>query len=111
MSDNDCPPYPPPNDGVKTPRRTIDEDLSRSFKIIDETIERAREHHARTGEWPPDPLLDEIDEIRREIMAEHDNDWRKVLKWHLEQDKLYAEQNPDAKFAKKRDASAGVSGR
>lgn len=26
-----------------------------------------------------DAMLDEIDEARRQIMAEHGNDWRKVL--------------------------------
>lgn len=74
-------------------------------------VQRAREHHARTGEWPPDPLLDEVDEMRRQIMAEHGNDWRKVVRWHVEQDKLFREQNPNARYAEKRSSSAGVSGR
>ncbi|HEY0017378.1 MAG TPA: hypothetical protein VGC13_13795 [Longimicrobium sp.] len=85
-------------------------DLRRARENYDAFVARAREHHARTGEWPPDPLLDEIDEIRREIMAEHDNDWRKVLRWHVEQDKLFAEQNPNARFASKRNQATGVSG-
>jgi hypothetical protein len=71
------------------------------FQTVGEFIEFAREHHARTGEWPPDPVLDEIDEIRREIMAEHGNDWRKVLRWHIEQDKLFKEQHPEARFIEK----------
>jgi hypothetical protein len=31
-----------------------------------------------------DAMLDEIDEARREIMAEHGNDWRKVLEYYVE---------------------------
>ncbi|WP_420127697.1 hypothetical protein [Longimicrobium sp.] len=45
-------------------------------------IDRAREQHARTGEWPPDPLLDEIDEMRRRVQAEHGDDPWKLLKWY-----------------------------
>jgi hypothetical protein len=76
---------------------------------VKDYIERARQHHARTGEWPPDPLLDEVDEMRRQIMAEHGNDWRKVLRWHVEQDKLFAQQNPNAKIVEKPIKSVGVS--
>jgi hypothetical protein len=38
-----------------------------------------------------DAMLDEIDEARREIMAEHGNDWRKVLEYYRELDR----QNPE----------------
>jgi ribosomal 50S subunit-associated protein YjgA (DUF615 family) len=38
-----------------------------------------------------DAVLDEVDEARREIMAEHGNDWRKVLEHYVELDR----QNPD----------------
>lgn len=31
-----------------------------------------------------DPLLEEVFEMRRRIMAEHGNDWRKVLEWYGE---------------------------
>jgi hypothetical protein len=85
-------------------------DLRKARENYNAFVARAREHHARTGEWPPDPLLDEIDEIRREIMAEHGNDWRKVLRWHVEQDKLYAQQHPNARFVEKPDRSAIVTG-
>lgn len=85
-------------------------DLPKAREEYDAFVARAREHHARTGEWPPDALLDEVDEMRRRIMAEHGNDWRKVLRWHIEQDRLFVQQNPNAKFAEKRGASAGVSG-
>jgi hypothetical protein len=88
-----------------------DFDLRKARENYNAFVAHAREHHARTGEWPPDPLLDEIDEIRREIMAEHGNDWRKVLQWHREQDRLFVEQNPNARYAEKPGASAGVSGR
>lgn len=81
------------------------------FATIREFIEAAREYHARTGEWPPDPLLDEIDEVRRRIMAEHGNDYRKVLQWYVEVGQQYARENPDAVFPQKLDRSAGVSGR
>jgi hypothetical protein len=91
-------------------RPELDDDLRRSLKAVREDIERARQHHARTGEWPPDPLLDEVAEMRRKIMAEHDNDWRKVLRWHVEQDKLFVQQNPNARFASKRNQATGVSG-
>lgn len=37
--------------------------------------------------WPVDPLLDEVDEARRRIMARHGNDWRKVLEAYVELDK------------------------
>jgi hypothetical protein len=54
---------------------------------------RAREHHARTGEWPPDPLLDEVAEMRRRVLAEHGNDYQKVLEWYVELGKQRAAQN------------------
>jgi hypothetical protein len=92
-------------DGPQMPRPVLDDELRRSMKVVRESIEQAREHHARTGEWPPDPLLDEVDEMRRQIMAEHGNGWRKVLKWHLEQDRLFVQQNRDAKYAEKRGVS------
>ena len=31
-----------------------------------------------------DAMLDEIDQARREIMAEHGNDWRQVLEYYVE---------------------------
>jgi hypothetical protein len=87
-----------------------DFDHRKAWEDYDAFVERARQHHARTGEWPPDPLLDEVNEMRRRIMAEHGNDWRKVLRWHVEQDKLYAQQHPDARFLEKPDRSAIVTG-
>jgi|GEM_PF-2684140 len=99
----------PAGSTLEIPRPPLTEEMRRTLKSVGEFIERAREHHARTGEWPPDPLLDEIDEIRREIMAEHGNDWRKVLQWHAEQDRLFVQQNPNAKFAGKRSLSVSVS--
>ncbi|HLM69438.1 MAG TPA: hypothetical protein VK358_17995 [Longimicrobium sp.] len=46
-------------------------------------------------------MLDEIDEARREIMAEHGNDWRRVLQHYVEQDRADPERlirlpKPDA---------------
>jgi hypothetical protein len=106
MSDNES----MTGDGPQMPRPVLDDELRRSMKDVREFIEQAREHHARTGEWPPDPLLDEVAEMRRKIMAEHGNDWRKVLQWHREQDEIFVRNNPDADYAEKRGASAGVSG-
>jgi hypothetical protein len=42
--------------------------------------------------WPPDPLLDEVDEARRRIMAEHGNDYRRVLAYYVDADKDVAEE-------------------
>lgn len=38
-----------------------------------------------------DAVLDEVDQARREIMAEHGNDWRKVLEYYRDLDR----QNPE----------------
>lgn len=43
-----------------------------------------------------DAVLDEVDEARREIMAEHGNDWRKVLESYLEMDRQSREGAVDA---------------
>ncbi len=64
-----------------------------------EYVERARQYHAEHVVWPPDPLLEEVDEMRRQIMAEHGNDWRKVLAWYGELDEQrrpQAEAHPSA---------------
>jgi hypothetical protein len=76
-----------------------------------EYVERARQYHAHHGVWPPDPLLDEVADMRRQIMAENGNDWRKVLQWHVEQDKLYTQQNGGAVKPTIPDESAAASGR
>ena len=67
--------------GKQPPRSPLD---TRASKKVKDYIEAARQHHARTGEWPPDPLLDEVAEMRRQILAEHDNDYGKVLDWYVE---------------------------
>lgn len=68
-----------------------------------EFIERAREQHARTGEWPPDPLLDEVAEMRRRVLAEHGNDYQKMLDWYVHRGKQHAAQNGNgAKAASRR---------
>lgn len=48
-------------------------------------LERARQHYEEYGVWPPDPLLDEVHAARREILAEHGNDWRKVIEHYIEE--------------------------
>jgi hypothetical protein len=66
------------------------------FRTVGEFIEAALEHHARTGEWPPDPLLDELNEMRRRVEAEHGNDPRKVLEWYIQAGKRQAALNGGA---------------
>jgi hypothetical protein len=88
-------------------QRTLAE-LGREY---DEYVERARQYHAEHGVWPPDPLLDEVADMRRQIMAENGNDWRKVLQWHVEQDRLYGQRNGDSTTPAVPDESAAVSGR
>ncbi|HST63113.1 MAG TPA: hypothetical protein VLK84_30670 [Longimicrobium sp.] len=60
-------------------RRSTHEHATDHLKSAADDIELARQYHAQHGVWPPDPLLDEVDDMRRQIMAEHGNDWRKVL--------------------------------
>jgi hypothetical protein len=67
----------------------------------DEFVQRALEHHARTGEWPPDPLLDEVAEMRRNVLAEHGNDYRKLWAWYVEQDQQAAEREAAVSTAEK----------
>jgi hypothetical protein len=66
-------------------------DLRKAREWYDAFVQRALEHHARTGEWPPDPLLDEVAEMRRAVLAEHGNDYRKLWAWYVEQDQQAAE--------------------
>jgi hypothetical protein len=54
-------------------------DLRKARKDYDAFVERALQHHARTGEWPPDPLLDEVAEMRRRVAAEDGYGLRKFL--------------------------------
>ena len=69
---------------VRTPCPPLSDEMRRTLKSVGDYIERARQHHARTGEWPPDPLLDEVNEVRRRVEAEHGNDPRKVLEWYIQ---------------------------
>lgn len=68
-------------------------DLQTAHENYDDYVRRALEHHARTGEWPPDPLLDEVHEMRRRVEAEHGNDPRKVLEWYIEAGNRMVAQN------------------
>lgn len=61
--------------------------VAEAVRGVKEHIAAARKHHAETGEWPPEPLLDELTEIRNQIMAEHDYDLEKVGRWYLGLDK------------------------
>ena len=42
--------------------------------------------------WPNDPLLDEVDEARRRILAECGNDPQKVMESYLEYQKQFADR-------------------
>jgi hypothetical protein len=75
----------------------LSDEIKQTLTSVGDFIDRAREHHALTGEWPPDPLLDEIDEMRRRVQAEHGDDPWKLLKWY--------NQAGDRKF----DHNAGAS--
>lgn len=43
-----------------------------------------------TDEWTEaDDAIEEVWEIRRQILARFDNDWRKMLEYYIERDKHY----------------------
>lgn len=42
--------------------------------------------------WPPDPLLDEVEEARRRILAEHGGDYRKVFEFYMEDQKRFTDR-------------------
>lgn len=67
-------------------------DLRKARERYDDFVQRALEHHARTGEWPPDPLLDEVAEMRRNVLAEYGGDYRKLWASYVELDRQAAEQ-------------------
>lgn len=72
----------------------------------DEFVERARQYHARTGEWPPDPLLDEVAEMRRNVLAEYGGDYRKLWQSYVELDRQAAEQEVESDPAGKQERPA-----
>jgi hypothetical protein len=72
----------------------------------DEFVERARQHHARTGEWPPDPLLDEVAEMRRNVLAEYGGDYQKLWQSYIDLDREAAEQEAASSAAEKQKRSA-----
>jgi hypothetical protein len=86
-------------------------DLRKARESYDAFVEHALQHHARTGEWLPDPLLDEVAEMRRRVLARHGNDYQKVLEWYVELGKQRAAQNGAAENGAKRNGAGGVSGR
>jgi hypothetical protein len=106
MSSNERPPDSSPEGVPGTVRIPLSNEMKRTLKSVGDFIERAREHHARTGEWPPDPLLDEIDEMRRRVQAEHGNDPWKLLAYYNQAGRGLLEQNGGAPDAEERDASA-----
>jgi hypothetical protein len=102
MSDNDQP--------METPHLGSSSETRQMLASVGDFIERAREHHARTGEWPPDPTLDEVNETRRRVEAEHGNDPRKVLEWYVQAGKRHLPQSGGDSGAAL-STSAGAGGR
>ncbi|HEU0302471.1 MAG TPA: hypothetical protein VFR37_23630 [Longimicrobium sp.] len=54
-----------------------------------------------------DPLLEEVDEMRRRIMAEHDDDYRKVLQWYVELGRQHKERKANTPERGDEDRSTG----
>jgi hypothetical protein len=54
-----------------------------------------------------DPLLEEVDEMRRRIMAEHGNDYRKVLQFYVELGRRHKEHAASTTAPKGQGRSAG----
>jgi hypothetical protein len=73
---------------------------------VKDFIERALDHHARTGEWLPDPLLDEVAEMRRNVLAEYGGDYRKLWASYVEHDRQAAEQEAPSPIAEKQERPA-----
>jgi len=99
----------PPGCTLEIPRPPLSEEMRQTLKSVGDFIERAREHHARTGEWPPDPLLDELNEMRRRVEAEHGNDPQKVLEWYIRAGKQHVTRNGDAAQDESSEQPAHVS--
>lgn len=108
MSNSSRPTDPLPDRPVEGPAPALSAEMREMLKSVGDFIERAREHHARTGEWPPDPTLDEVNETRRRVEAEHGNDPRKVLEWYIQAARQHFPLNGDGSSA---DAGAGATGR
>jgi hypothetical protein len=93
----------------RAPRRDSNADafdLRKAREKYDDYVRSAMEHHAQTGEWPPDPLLDEVHEMRRRVEAEHGDDPRKVLEWYIEAgNRLVAQNGTGAKAEKQHHAA------
>ena len=98
------PPASLPGDGEERGRDNAEHRAS-----YDAYVERAMQYHALHGVWPPDPLLDEVEEARRKIMAEHGNDWRKVLAWYGELDEQRRERESGARMPDQPDTSAAAA--
>lgn len=93
----------------QTSRPPLSDEMRRTLKSVRDFSERAREHHARTGEWPPDPLLDEIDEMRRRVQAEHGNDPWKLLAYYNQAGSRLLGEDGGASTATPAEPSAPVS--
>lgn len=61
----------------------------------DAFVQRANEFEAKHSVWPPDPLLDEVAEMRRDVRAEYGGDYHKLWTSYVELDRRVAEQEAE----------------
>jgi hypothetical protein len=97
------------NSNESQPDRLVDFEPWRAGEDHDAFVQRAIEYEAKHGVWPPDPLLDEVAEMRRRVLARHGNDYQKVLERYVELGKQRTTQN-GAENGAKQSGIAGVSG-
>lgn len=72
----------------------------------DAFVQRAIEFEAKHGVWPPDPLLDEVAEMRRSVLAEFGGDYCKLWQSYVELDRQAAEQEAALPTAEKQERPA-----
>ena len=109
MSDNGRAADSLPDAVLAASRPPLSDEMRRTLRSVREFIERAQAHHARTGEWPPDPLLDEVEEMRRRVEAQHGNDPQKVLEWYVQAAKRHVTPNGGASRDESSEQPAHVS--
>jgi hypothetical protein len=91
------------------PDPSVDFEPWRAGEDHDAFVQRAIEYEAKHGVWPPDPLLDEVAEMRRRVLARHADDYQKVLEWYVELGKQRAVRNGAEENGAKQGGAASVS--
>lgn len=97
------------NNNGSRPDPLVDFEPWRAGEDHDAFVRRAIEYEAKHGVWPPDPLLDEVAEMRRRVLARHGNDYQKVLEWYVELGQQRGTQNGAAENGAKQGGVAGVN--